>query len=155
MTRRAVTLLELIAVVTILGIFAVVALSSIGTATLGNLGARADARRVAVDLLQTRRRSIVEGENHYLAFTPSAAAATGYTVYRRTGSGDVAVAEAHEFPRHVVVSSTDSEIEFTFEGGCLTESDIDLSGQDHTWNVHVSLATGSVTVTQTVGNAGS
>lgn len=149
MTRRAVTLLELVAVVTILGIFTVVAVSRIGPGTLDNFGARADARRLAVDLLQARRRSIATGENHYLAFVVVGGEATGYTLHRRKAGGDVAVDSPHEFPRNVVVTASHADAEFTFEGGALAAYRIALTGPEQTWQVDVVPVTGAIDVLQT------
>jgi prepilin-type N-terminal cleavage/methylation domain-containing protein len=77
--RRAITLLELIAVIAVMAIFATLAASRIGPETIRDFDARADARRLAADILQARRRSIATGENHYLAFVVSSGRATGYT----------------------------------------------------------------------------
>ncbi|NQT37594.1 MAG: type II secretion system protein [Planctomycetes bacterium] len=148
-TRRAVTLLELVAVVAILGIFAVVAVSRIGPGTLHNFGARADARRLAVDLLQARRRSIATGENHYLAFTVVGGKATSYTLYRRDAGGDVAVDSPHEFPANVVVATSHTDAEFTFEGAALAAYQLTLTGAEQTWRVDVVPVTGTVDVAQT------
>ena len=149
MTRRAVTLVELIAVVTILGFFAIVAVSRIGPGTLYNFGARADARRLAVDLLQARRRSIATGENHYLAFTVVGGEATGYTVHRRSAGGDIAVDSPHEFPGNVVVTTSHTDAEFTFEGTALAAYQIALTGPEQTWQVDVVPVTGAIDVLQT------
>jgi len=149
MTRRGVTLLELIAVVTILGFFTVVAISRIGPGTLVNFGARADARRLAVDLLQARRRSIATGENHYLAFTVVGGEATDYTLYRRKAGGDVAMDSPHEFPGNVVVTASHADAEFTFEGAALAAYQIALTGPEQTWQVDVVPVTGSIDVLQT------
>jgi prepilin-type N-terminal cleavage/methylation domain-containing protein len=149
MARRGVTLLELIAVVTILGFFAIVAVSRIGSGTLDNFGAQADARRLAVDLLQARRRSIATGENHYVNFTIAGGEATGYTLYRRDGGGDVAVDSLHEFPANVVVTSSHDDAEFTFEGMALAAYQIELTGPEQTWRVNVVPVTGAIDVLQT------
>ena len=149
-TRRAVTVLELIAVIAIMGIFAAVAVSRIGPQTIRNFGARADAGRLAADILQARRRSIATGENHYLAFAVSGGRASGYTLYRRSSlQGNVAVDEAYVFPPDVVVTTSGSEVEFTFEGAALAAYQVDLTGPGQTWRVDVVPATGTAVVTQT------
>ena len=150
-TPRAVTLLELIAVIAIMAIFVAVAASRIGPETIRDFAARADAHRLAADLLQARRRSIATGENHYLAFATSGGRAIGYTLYRRSASqGNVAVDEAYEFPSDVVVTTSSSQLEFTFEGAALAAYQIVLTGPGQTWQVDVVPATGTASVTQTV-----
>ncbi len=147
--RRAVTLLELLAVVAILGIFAVIAVSRIGPDALQNFGARADTRRLALDLLQARRRSIATGENHYLAFAGGGGPTTGYTLYRRSASsGNIAVDEPHAFPGDVVVVTSHAEAEFTFEGTALAAYQVTLVGPQQTWQVDVVPVTGTARVTQ-------
>ena len=148
--RRAITLLELIAVLAIMAIFVTVAVSRIGPETIRDFGARADARRLAGDILQARRRSIATGENHYLAFAASGGRASGYTLYRRSSSqGNVAVDEAYVFPSDVVVTTSGSQLEFTFEGAALAAYQIELTGPGQTWRVDVLPATGTAVVTQT------
>ena len=148
--RRAVTLLELIAVVAIMAIFVAVAASRIGPETIRDFSARADARRLAADILQARRRSIATGENHYLAFATSGGRTSGYTLYRRSSSrGNVAVDEAYEFPPDVMVKTSSSSVEFTFEGTAMAASQIVLTGPGQTWRVDVVPATGTALVTQT------
>ena len=143
------TLLELIAVVAILGLFMLVAISRIGPGTLTNFGAQADARRLAFDLLQARRRSISTGDNHYLAFTMVGGEATGYTLYRRSGSGDTAVDSPHMFSSNLIVTTSAADAEFTFEGTALAAYQIELTGPEQTWEVNVVPVTGSVDVLQT------
>jgi prepilin-type N-terminal cleavage/methylation domain-containing protein len=150
--RRAVTLLELLAVIVILGIFVAVAASRIGPDTFQNFGARAGVRRLAVDLLQARRRSIASGENHYLAFTTSGGRVSGYTLYRRSAAGgNIAVDEPYEFPGDlvVVVSNNETAVEFTFEGTSLSAYRITLTAPEQAWQIDVVPATGSTRVSQT------
>ena len=147
--RRAVTLLELIAVVAILAIVTTVAISRIGPGQLANFGARADAQRVAMDLLQARRRSIATGDNHYLGFSTGGGQITGYTLYRRDpGLGNVAVDSPHVFPDDVVVSASHNEAEFTFEGAALAAYQITLVGAEQTWRVDVVPVTGTAVISQ-------
>ncbi len=146
---RAITLLELLAVIAVMAIFVTVAASRLGPEMIQDFGARADAHRLAADVLQARRRSISTGENHYLAFTVDAGRVSGYTLYRRGSSGNVAVDEPHEFPVDVVVTTSVSEVEFTFEGAALVAYQVVLTGPGQTWRVGVVPATGTAVVTQT------
>ncbi len=135
--------------VVIVGILAVVAVGRMGYGTLGDFTARAEAKRLAVDLLQARRRSISTGENHSLDFTGSPA--TGYTLIRRAAGGDVAVDEPYIFSDAVVVTVSATEAEFNFEGQALAAYQITLTGPDQTWQVDVVVATGTAKVTQSGG----
>ena len=149
-TPRAITLLELLAVIAIMAVFVTVAASRLGPETIGNFGARADAHRLAADILQARRRSIATGDEHYLDFTVSGGRVSGYTLYRKAQSqGKVAVDEPHEFPVDVVVSTSAPKVRFTFEGAAAAAYQIVLTGPGQTWRVDVVPATGTTVVTQT------
>lgn len=145
---RGVTLLELVAVVVLLGIIAVVATARLGRDSLGNLGAQAEARRVALDLRRARRLSISTGDNHYLAFdTSSGGLVASYELRRRLeGGGDEAVEDPYQFPADVVVAVTSSEAEFAFEGSALAACQVSLAGPHETWVVGVVPVTGLVRV---------
>ena len=142
--------MELLAVVIILGVFAAVAASRLGPGTVVNVGARTHAQRLAVDLLQAKRRSIATGENHYLAFTTGGGGSvTGYTLYRRSVSqGNVAVDEPYQFPSDVVVWVSHNEAEFTFEGSALASYQVSLAGPEQTWQVDVVPTTGLARVAE-------
>jgi type II secretory pathway pseudopilin PulG len=91
-------LIELVAVLAIISLLSVAALTNFGSRTVENLSADGFARRLALDLVQARRRTIATGENHYLQLTPSAASPTAYTMYRRTGGSSTQV-EPSSLPR--------------------------------------------------------
>ena len=148
--RPAVTLLEMVIVVAIMGILALVAVSRLGHETFHNYGARAAAKRLALDLSQARRRSIATGEDHYLSFTPGGAGTvTGYGLYRRDGGGaGVGVEEPREFPGEVIVTASHVEAEFNFEGSALAAYQITLTGPGQTWQVDVVPATGTARLQQ-------
>src|SRR3954449_2595486 len=67
--RRAMTLFELIAVVFIIGIVSLMAVTRYSTTTLAAILATRFARRVALDCSQARRRAIATGNNLLLRFT--------------------------------------------------------------------------------------
>lgn len=139
--------MELLAVVLILGLFAAVAMVRIGPGTLSDIEARTEARRVAADLRQARRRSIATGDNHYLSFTTGAGGTvTGYTFLRRTLSGSIPVDQPHPFPADLAAVSSHAEAEFNFEGLSLASYQITLTGPHQTWRVTVVPATGTARV---------
>src|SRR4051812_20843666 len=113
--RRAITMLELMLVVVLIGITAAITIVRLGPNLLANFGAEADARRVALDLLQSQRRAICTGDNHYLSFVMSGSNATGYTVMRRTGGSSSAVDQAHTFSANVTVTPSASTAEYAFD----------------------------------------
>ncbi|MCH8922967.1 MAG: type II secretion system protein [Planctomycetes bacterium] len=143
--RSGATLLELIAVVTILGVFAAVAMSRWSPETLSSFQSRADARRLALDLLQAQRRTISTGDNHYVQLI-GGGPYTAYEIYRKTGSGDVLVEPSKSFPAGVTVTSSHPQLEFDFEGSAAAAYQVTLTAANYTWRVSVVPSTGAVKV---------
>jgi prepilin-type N-terminal cleavage/methylation domain-containing protein len=143
--RSGVTLLELLAVLTMLGIFAAVAMSRWSPDTLSSFQSRADARRLALDLLQAQRRTVSTGDNHYVLLSGSGPY-TAYEIYRITGGGDVLVEPSKSFPTGVAVTSSHTQLEFDFEGAALAAYQVTFTAANYTWRVSVVPSTGAVKV---------
>ena len=141
--RAGLSLLELLAVVTLLGIFAALASARFGQSSQKNFAALGDSRCLALDLLQCQRRAISSGANHFVEFTTSGGAKVGYTVYRRTGpSAGAAVDSYREFSQGETVTSAASQLEFTFDGSALSSYTVTFAGPNRTRTVTVVAATG-------------
>jgi Tfp pilus assembly protein FimT len=144
-----VTLLELLVVLTLLAVFTAVAIARIGVNPLKNFASQSDARRLASDLIQARRRAISTGDNHYVEFITSGGVATSYTVYRRLDGGSVqAVDASRSFVQQETVSVSHSQAEFDFEGAALAAYQITFTGPDRTAQVTVVPVTGAVRVSE-------
>jgi Tfp pilus assembly protein FimT len=141
--------LELIVVLILIGVFTAVAMARFGMDPLKNFASQSDARRLSSDLIQARRRAIATGDNHYVEFTSSGGAITGYTLYRRLGGGGVvAVDESRTFVQQETVGVSHSQAEFNFEGAALAAYQITFTGPDRTAQVTVVPVTGAVRVTE-------
>ena len=146
-SRRGYTLLEVAAVVALLSLMAVVAGLRFRPQSLGTLGARVDARCLATDLIQARRRAIVSGENHLLAFERQRGQVAQYTVSRRLGDGSLdAVDQPRTLPTGVTVTVEPGDPEFDSRGLPLEAYVITFTAPDVTRRVTVARATGSVYV---------
>ena len=64
-SRRAMSLLELMSVVAILGLVTLATASYYGHASMGNGGAEGLTRKMALALVHARRATISTGDNHY------------------------------------------------------------------------------------------
>ena len=105
-TRRGYSLLEVIAVLAVIGILAASAVVRLAPESISNFGAKTDARRLAVDLLQARRRAIATGDNHLLSLTYNGGSIVGYTVQKRLAdSSTVDVDTLRRFPDGVFTYS--------------------------------------------------
>jgi prepilin-type N-terminal cleavage/methylation domain-containing protein len=148
-SRRGLTLLELAAVVALVSLMAGLLGMRLRSQSLSNLGARIDARCLASDLIQARRRAITTGENHVLVFRYRGGRATEYTLCARRSDGSLApVEDTRVFPAGVLVTATPDTPEFDARGLPLAAYQIALSGPNLARHVTVAEATGSVYVTE-------
>jgi type II secretory pathway pseudopilin PulG len=137
------TLLELTAVVLIIGLLGAMAVTRYGSSALADVGAQGFARRLSLDCLQARRAAISTGDNHLLRFTSTGGKATQYALYRRLGGSLIQVDTAHDVPPDVDVTTGGAvDVEFTFTGDALASYVITVAAPDRTQTVTVSQATG-------------
>jgi hypothetical protein len=135
---------ELIAVVVLLGLLASAGVMRFGFSTVDNLSGEGFARRLALDLIQARRRTIATGDNHYVLLSPSAASITSYAMYRRASGGDVVVEQSRTRPSGVTASSSHATLEFDFDGAALAAYYVSVVAPNRTWTISTVMATGAV-----------
>src|SRR4051794_21530506 len=141
--RRAMTLYELIAVVFIIGIVSLMAVTRYSTTTLADIGATGFARRAALDCAQARRRAIATGENHLLRFTLSGGNATQYGLYRRSGASTTLVDDIHAVPANVTVTTGGvTDVEFQFTGEAIASYTLSITAADRAITVSIPQVTG-------------
>jgi Tfp pilus assembly protein FimT len=141
--RRAMTFFEIIAVIFIIGIVSVMAVTRYGTATIADVGAQGFARRFALDCSQARRRAIATGDNHLLRFTLSGGNATQYALYRKVSGVPTLVDDVHTVPANVTVTTGGvTDVEFQFTGEALASYTVTITAQDRTRTVTVAQCTG-------------
>jgi prepilin-type N-terminal cleavage/methylation domain-containing protein len=145
--RRAMTLFELIAVVFIIGIVSLMAVTRYSTTTLADIGATGFARRVSLDCAQARRRAIATGDNHLLRFTLVAGNATQYGLYRRSGASTTLVDDVHAVPANVTVTTGGAtDVEFQFTGEALASYTVSITSPDRSKTVTIPQVTGKAFV---------
>jgi prepilin-type N-terminal cleavage/methylation domain-containing protein len=145
--RRAMTLFELIAVVFIVGIVSLMAVTRYSTTTLADIGATGFARRISLDCAQARRRAIATGDNHLLRFTLLAGNATQYAVYRRSGASTTLVDDVHAVPANVTVTTGGAtDVEFQFTGEALASYTVSITSPDRSKTVTILQVTGKAFV---------
>jgi type II secretory pathway pseudopilin PulG len=140
------TLLELVAVVMIIGLVAAVAATRYGSNTMAHVGAQGFARRLALDCSQARRRAIATGDNHLVRMTVVSGKATQYGLYRRSGASTTLVDDVCPVPANVDVTTSVTDLEFTFTGQALASYTVTVQAPDRTWTVTVPQVTGKAFV---------
>jgi Tfp pilus assembly protein FimT len=141
------SLLELGAVVAIIGLLSITAATRFGTSTIADVGAQGFARRLALDLTQARQRAVAQGDNHLVRFTIVGGNATQYALFQRQGAGTTQVDEVQPVPANVVVTTgAATDAEFTYTGEALASYTITIQAPDRTWIVTVPQVTGKAFV---------
>jgi len=131
-----------------LGLFAAGFAARLGPQAVWNIGADADARRLAISLQQARRLAIKTGDNHYVLLSPNASAAASFRVYHWNGVTGTPVDKLHAFSEQVAVSATNAVTTFTFEGAANSSTTFTLAGPDRSYQVEVIAGTGAVRVSE-------
>lgn len=145
--RHGVTLLELVMVITLMGILAAVGTARFGRSAFANFGSQGEARGVSLAMLRAQRAAIKTGDNHFLQFNAvSPTAATQYSVMSRTGGGTALVEGPITFSTDVQVVPSALEMDFNFEGEAAGAYQITFSGSGRTWRLNVVPITGAVIV---------
>ena len=148
LARRAFSLIELLAVLFIIGLLSSVAFLRFGTTSYQSTTAAGFTRTLMLDLRQARARTVSSGDNHYLLFTRSSGVVSTYTLYRDTGSGDVVIDRVVAVPDGIVVTTATDQWEFDFDGSLNTGTGTDtivVTGTHYTWTISVCRATGTAT----------
>jgi prepilin-type N-terminal cleavage/methylation domain-containing protein len=143
--RRGLSLLEMLAVVALLAIVAAVVLGRNGRSLVANFSSQGDARRVALALLQAKRRAITTGTDHAVEFTSGGGDIASLTVVSIAGGGATTIVEGPlPLAEDLVVTASHSQMVFTFEGQAAAAYWVQLAGADRTWRIDVVPITGAI-----------
>ncbi len=153
--RRGVTLLELLVVVTLMGVLSSVVMTRYGRDVFGDFGARSEAHQLWIDLEVTRRLSIRTGKAHTLVMTgPAAGPWVGYDVVEgglsdaRAGKGASQPGFPRQFPDELVVTGNRQAVDFSFEGHASGAGEWLLSGPHRSWSVRVVPLSGAASTSE-------
>ena len=136
--RCGVSLLELIVVITLLGIFAAAAATRFGRDVLGDAGVRGGARKMSLAILEAQRGAIRTGDQHALQLSGPASNVTSFSVVQILDDGSRVVVDGpHDIPSDYQVSASAGEVQFNFEGNGVSTFVVNLSGPHRTWQISV------------------
>ncbi len=140
--------MELLVVVSLIGILTAMAAMRWGTGGRGDFGSQAAARRLALNLLHARRATVATGDNHFVQFDMQSGKAVGFQLYRAASGGDETADAYYAFPSDFTVTVSHTEAEFDFEGQALAAYQITLAGPHRTWQVDVAVLSGGIKVSE-------
>lgn len=144
--RRAFSLIEMLAVLAIVGVLSGMAFMRFGT-SYQTTATEGFVRALMLDLRQARARTISTGDNHYVLLSRTSGVVTSYTLYRDTGSGDIVVDRTVAVPDGTTVTTATDQWEFEFDGGLGTgtgSGTIVVAGPHYQWTIYVYRATGTM-----------
>jgi type II secretory pathway pseudopilin PulG len=144
-----VTLLELLVVLTLMGICAATVAMRYGRSIFAEFGAQGTARELSLALLGCQRASIGTGDDHYIEFIDVGGRIGTYRIMRIVSGVATLVDGPKEISRDVTVTVSSNTMQYNFEGGALGSYWINVAGQDRSWRVDVIPITGAIRVTQT------
>lgn len=132
------SLLELLAVITLLGVFSTAIMSRYGRNLLGNTGVRSKARELSLSLLQAQRTAIRTGTPHGVLFRGSSSKVESWAVVRFESNGSQSIVdELAPLPDDFQLSVSSDRIVFDFEGNGTSELQAKLNGPGRSWQVSV------------------
>ncbi len=137
-TRLGVSLLELIAVVAILGVISAGVVSRFGRDAFGSVGVRGEARRLSLGLLEAQRCAIRTGDDHGIRTYGSTNSISAWEVVREYDDGSREVGDGpYSIPDDYQVQVDTSEIFFDFEGNGRSSFNVRLDGPKRYWQLRV------------------
>lgn len=146
--RQAITLLELLIVVTLIGIFASTVAMRFGRSLFAEFGCQTAARELSLALLTSQRAAIKTGDDHFVEFLSSGGKITSYRIMRDVSGTPTLVDGPKAISSDVTVTASHSTMRYSFDGSALLNYWIGIAGQNRAWRVDVIPITGSISVSQ-------
>lgn len=149
--RRAFSLLEMTAVIGLIGLTAGMAISRFGHDTIAVIDGEGFVSQLSAGMQVARRMSISEGSGGTLQFDRASGDISAFRILRDTGSGDVEVDSVISVPSNVIVTSLADRWNFDFSGALITPASggtITVTAPGWGWNVQLFATTGHCRVTK-------
>ncbi len=150
--RRAFSLLELTAVIAIVGLISGMAIIRFGHDTIAVVDGEGFVSRLSKSLQVARRISIAEGSGGTLQFNRDSGNVASFQILRDTGSGDVEVDSIVSVPNDVTVTTPADRWNYDYSGALVTPASggtITVNAPGWTWTLQSFATTGHCRVTRT------
>ncbi|TWT97872.1 hypothetical protein Pla108_20260 [Botrimarina colliarenosi] len=150
--RRAFSLLELVAVIAIVGVIGAMAVTRWGEATVRTASAQGFVRSVALSLQLARRQAIAEGLPAAVLFHRTAGEVDSLSLVRADAGGDVPTDANLVAPTGVTTTTAYDRWEYDYRGALTTPASggvIALSDGKWDWTLTVNPVTGRVAIAKT------
>lgn len=132
------SLLELLVVVTLIGILSSVVLIRYGRDIFGDAGAKSETQILAQGIRHAQRAAIRTGDRHGLIVQGAASDITGWNIFRELSDGSRTLVDGpHLVTEEVTVSANASEMWFDFEGSGSSFFSAQLAGPNRQFEVKV------------------
>ena len=136
--RPGLSLIELLVVVTLLGIFAGAAMTRSGRDVFADTGSRAESRLMSIAMLHAQRAAIRTGDPHGIVFQGPASSVVSWSIFqKRDDNSKVIVEGPHMIYENVDVSVSAAEMWFDFEGNGSQSFLVHLRGPNRAYQIQV------------------
>ena len=136
--RRGLSLLELLIVVTLMGILSSVVLMRFGRDIFGDAGAKSETQILAQGILHAQRAAIRTGDRHGVVIQGSEANVTAWNIMREFPDGSRTLVDGpHVVTEEVTVSTNAREMWFDFEGSGSSLFSIRLAGPNRVFALEI------------------
>ncbi len=143
--RRGMSLLELLAVVALMGVFTAAVASRFGRDILGDVGVRGEARKLSLGMLEAKRCAVRTGDQHGIQLYGSTSDVTSWAVVRVHDDGSRTVVDGpFVVERDFTVKADRSELLFDFEGHAQSAFNANLVGPHRQWAIQIFPLTGMI-----------
>jgi prepilin-type N-terminal cleavage/methylation domain-containing protein len=143
--RRGWTLWEMLAVLVVLAIVAAIVVGQNGRSLLANFGSQSDARRLGLALLDARRRTISSGQTHGVVLNSSGGSINSFSEVSIVSGVTTVVDGPTPFTTGLTVTSSHTQMTFSFDGQAAAAYWVQLAGPSVTWRIDVVPITGALT----------
>jgi Tfp pilus assembly protein PilE len=143
--RKALTLVEALIVVSLIGILAIIAVPRLNTAVISRYKAEAAAKKIVTDLRRVRGLAISNAVNNTQGFELKLLGPDPYTGYELVNLDTAAAVDSHTIDPEVTVTGTSNQFDFGPLGNLTSiYTQITVSAEGKTFTITIIRATGTI-----------